>query len=94
MNLTRHALMLAIVSFVNPALAQPPAQTAARIPLSLDTFNNAKPADTGSKDGISPAVLRAEVMLDRLHISPGVIDGRGGDNFEHALEIYEKKRDF
>jgi lipoprotein-anchoring transpeptidase ErfK/SrfK len=29
-------------------------------------------------------------MLDRVHASPGVIDGRDGANFEHALEIYEK----
>ena len=31
-------------------------------------------------------------MLDRVHASPGVIDGRSGDNFEHALAIYEKAK--
>jgi len=29
-------------------------------------------------------------MLDRVHASPGVIDGRDGENFVHALEIYEE----
>ena len=42
--------------------------------------------------GVSPAILRAEVMLDRVHASPGVIDGRDGKNFEDALEIYEKAK--
>lgn len=94
MNLTRHTLIFAIVCLVNPAFAQTPPETASQIPLDLDTFNNAKQTDIGPKNGVGPAILRAEVMLDRLHISPGVIDGRDGDNFEHALETYEKTRDF
>ena len=31
-------------------------------------------------------------MLDRVHASPGVIDGRVGENFVHALETYEKAK--
>ncbi len=54
-------------------------------------INEATLNDTGVKDGIDPAVLRAEVMLDRLHASPGVIDGRIGTNYQHALETYEKE---
>lgn len=57
---------------------------------TLDIVNKAGVVDIGVKDGVSPAILRAEVMLDRLHASPGVIDGRDGENFEHALETYEK----
>ena len=57
---------------------------------TLDLVNKANVGDVGVKDGVSPAILRAEVMLDRLHASPGVIDGRDGENFEHALETYEK----
>ncbi len=57
----------------------------------MDAVNNADFGDMGQKPGISPAVLRAEVMLDRLHVSPGVIDGKDGDNFEHALATYEKE---
>ena len=59
---------------------------------ALAIINGAKLTDTGEKGGFSPAVLRAEVMLDRVHASPGVIDGRGGENFVHALEIYEKSK--
>jgi lipoprotein-anchoring transpeptidase ErfK/SrfK len=56
---------------------------------TLDIVNNAKFGDNGEKGGISPSIIRAEVMLDRVHASPGVIDGRDGENFRHALATYE-----
>lgn len=52
-------------------------------------LNDARLSDRGAKGGVDPAVLKAEVWLDRLHFSPGVIDGRTGANFEHALEAFE-----
>jgi lipoprotein-anchoring transpeptidase ErfK/SrfK len=73
-----------------PALAEP---TATSIPSpTMDIINSAEVTDTGVNDGISPAIVRAEVMLDRVHASPGVIDGRVGENFVHALETYEKAK--
>ena len=78
----------------NPPQPQPVATPAAPPPNAtpsptLAIVNDAKETDSGVKDGVSPAILRAEVMLDRVHASPGVIDGRDGANFEHALETYE-----
>ena len=35
-------------------------------------------------------LIRAEVLLDRAHLSPGVIDGRSGSNFNKALGAYEQ----
>jgi lipoprotein-anchoring transpeptidase ErfK/SrfK len=75
-----------------PAVA--PVQTAgAPSKTTLDAVNAATLADTGARGGVSPAILRAEVMLDRLHMSPGVIDGKAGDNFQHAVTTYAKTRD-
>ncbi len=71
------------------ATGAPPSQSSAPSP-TLAIVNDAKLTDSGVKDGVSPAILRAEVMLDRVHASPGVIDGRDGANYEHALAIYEK----
>lgn len=61
-------------------------------PSPKDIINGANRGDIGEKDGVSPAILRAEVMLDRVHASPGVIDGRDGENFVHALMTYEKAK--
>jgi lipoprotein-anchoring transpeptidase ErfK/SrfK len=79
----------------SPSDASTPAQSTAAPPPALDlgVFNDAKATDAKPVNGASPAILRAEVMLDRLHASPGVIDGRDGANFQHALEVYEKAHD-
>jgi lipoprotein-anchoring transpeptidase ErfK/SrfK len=37
----------------------------------------------------SPMVLKLQIMLDRLHHSPGVIDGYDGDNLRKALAGYQ-----
>ena len=66
-----------------------PSQNASA-PSAKDLANSAKPDDVGEKDGVNSAVLRAEIMLDRLHASPGVIDGRKGANFMHALQVFER----
>ena len=72
-----------VVQSTAPATSQQSSPT-------LDLVNNAKLSDGPvTKDGVSPAVLRAEVLLDRVHTSPGVIDGKDGANFSHALESYE-----
>ena len=39
-----------------------------------------------------PAPVRLEVLLDRAGFSPGVIDGRGGDNLNRALAAYAQAR--
>lgn len=55
--------------------------------LRLDTINRAEFSQpSGAK--ISPSVIKLEVMLDRLHFSPGVIDGHDGDNLRKALAAF------
>ena len=36
-----------------------------------------------------PAVLRAEILLDRAHFSCGQIDGRYSQNLKNAIEAYQ-----
>ncbi|WP_058636950.1 L,D-transpeptidase family protein, partial [Aureimonas ureilytica] len=42
------------------------------------------------KDAADPFLIRVQVLLDRAHASPGVIDGRSGGNTDKAVRAYEQ----
>ena len=44
----------------------------------------------GSPTEPSPLVLKLQILLDRRHFSPGVIDGQWGGNTVHVLKEFEK----
>ena len=69
-------------------------QTAAvqAAPLDLKSVNEAKFTDKRGK-GVSPIILKAQVLLDRARFSPGLIDGRDGENFKKALAAFAKAHD-
>jgi lipoprotein-anchoring transpeptidase ErfK/SrfK len=46
------------------------------------------PARASARLAYDPLLLKAEVLLDRAGFSPGVIDGKGGTNLQHALEAF------
>lgn len=76
------AALVAFCGFASPVLAAP-------ANLDMETVNA---ADLSAKDGkeIGPTFIKAQVLLDRARFSPGVIDGREGDNTQRALEAFEK----
>jgi lipoprotein-anchoring transpeptidase ErfK/SrfK len=55
-------------------------------PASAATQNPA-PAAEGTFDG---GLTRIQVLLDRLHFSPGVIDGYDGENVRKAVAAYQE----
>ena len=60
--------------------------------LTLEAVNG---ADLKAKEekGVRPAILKAQVLLDRARFSPGAIDGHDGENVQNAIKAFEKARD-
>jgi len=74
------AKLVALVLLAGPAAAAP---------LDIQAINDAQwRAEKTSKGGVSPIVIRAQVLLDRAHFSPGEIDGKQGDNFKKAVRAF------
>jgi len=59
--------------------------------LDIGAVNRAEPSTKSTKaaKGFDPAMLRAQVLLDRARFSPGEIDGRDGVNVRQAIRMFE-----
>ena len=60
--------------------------------LTLEAVNNAQLSPRSDKGKPNPAIIKAEVLLDRAFFSPGTIDGIDGDNFRKALRAFQAAR--
>ena len=74
---------LGFFSLMEPVLAAPPG-------LDLDAVNKAEWTDkSGKGKEIDPALIKVQVLLDRVRFSPGVIDGHNGENLQNAVKAFE-----
>ena len=71
--------LLAVIVVVAPAAAAP---------LDMRAVNDAQWRKTADKSGVSPLLIKAQVLLDRAHFSPGEIDGKNGENLKKALAAF------
>ncbi len=67
--------------------------TAARA-LSADDVNAAswRPLESSSNKTPDAMIVKAQALLDRRGLSPGVIDGHDGENFRKALTVFSQNR--
>jgi lipoprotein-anchoring transpeptidase ErfK/SrfK len=47
--------------------------------------------EKGAKEGRGPLAIKLQILLDRAHTSPGIIDGREGENVKNALRMFEER---
>src|SRR6476661_10495690 len=57
--------------------------------MSSTAVENATLVEAGKREP-SPALIKAQILLDRLRFSPGAIDGRRGDNTRLALQSFQR----
>ncbi|TGQ66268.1 MAG: murein L,D-transpeptidase [Mesorhizobium sp.] len=84
--------MIRFVLFVAAALALASSGTEAA---KLDpTAVNQAQFSAGEPKGVSPAILKAQILLDRARFSPGLIDGRVSENFTKAVRAFQAANGF
>lgn len=61
--------------------------------VTADEINNAVFANraTVDRDGLNPFIVKAQILLGRRSISPGVIDGLDGENFHKAVAQFRRQ---
>jgi lipoprotein-anchoring transpeptidase ErfK/SrfK len=72
--------------------ARPKPAPPAEVAIDPAAVNDAATTQTVKPRSAPSAVLRAQILLDRAHFSPGEIDGRYGANLAKAVAAFARER--
>jgi lipoprotein-anchoring transpeptidase ErfK/SrfK len=77
------AVLLAAAGLASPAAAQLTKEA-----VNAASYEEGQAIPTGER---SPLVFKLQTLLDRAHLSPGVLDGYWGENVEKAVTTFQEE---
>jgi lipoprotein-anchoring transpeptidase ErfK/SrfK len=93
MGMVSRIQCLWFLAFAIPPFAANAQTKSAQPALTKADINDASLPSEIKDEETSPSLVKAQVLLARWHASPGVIDGRNGDNMRKALSAFESTHD-